>query len=278
MAWHINRYGIVVQSIADGPCPLGRSRRRAQSLIAHYRAARDFPQLLQNFFLKRAHHHTQVGVPAQRICVTIEIAPNLSADFFDTPSVFNGIQYQPKLCDRTFEIVAAGQIVDEHNTALAQRHQQITQRRIHHADCDLRPANLFERVIDTALRAAQQRLDFLVAEFAADCANKFFYIHIDHHRDLSFLSACEIFARAPLRVQSRGYFRVIQAGEIAQLQRFALFCRKREHQLAQAHSRIAVIFVVCSMRFAEPVGRRICLIISDDHGGAPGAVARSIAA
>ena len=78
-----------------------------------------------------------------------------------------------------------------------ERHEQIAQRRIHHADCDLRPANLFERVIDTALRAAQQRLVSLVAEFTAHCANKFFYIHIDHHRDLIFLSACETFARAP---------------------------------------------------------------------------------
>ena len=186
-----------MQSIADGPCPLGRSRRRAQSLIADHRAARDFPQLLQNFFLKRAHHQTQVDVPAQRIRVAIEIAPNLSADFFDAPSVFNGIQCQPKLRDRTFEIVVAGQIVDEHDTALAQRHEQITQRRIHDADRGLRPANLFERVIDTALRATQQRRDSLVTEFTVDCANKFFYIHMDHHRDLSFLIACETFARAP---------------------------------------------------------------------------------
>ena len=89
---------------------------------------------MQNFFLKRARRQSQVDIPAQRIRVAIEIATNLSADFFDTPSVFNGIQYQPKLCDRTFEIVAAGQIVDEHNTALAQRHEQIAQRRIHHAD------------------------------------------------------------------------------------------------------------------------------------------------
>ena len=78
-----------MQGIADGPRSLRSSGCGAQCLVADHRAARDFAQLGQNFFLKRTGRQSQVDIPAQRIRVAVEIAANLGADFFDALAILD---------------------------------------------------------------------------------------------------------------------------------------------------------------------------------------------
>ena len=64
MARNVDRHGIVVQGIADGPGTIWGSRSRCQRLVADYRAARHRLQFAQNPFLKGMSHKGEVDVLA----------------------------------------------------------------------------------------------------------------------------------------------------------------------------------------------------------------------
>src|SRR5713101_3726510 len=121
MAWDVDRHGIIVQCVADGPRAPRSASGSAQGLVADNGAARHVLQFAQNLLLEGILRERQIDVVAKRVRIAGKVAANLVADFRDGLFVFNRIEIQTQLSDRRGEIAAGIQRVVERTSARARR-------------------------------------------------------------------------------------------------------------------------------------------------------------
>ena len=202
MAGNVNGHRIVVQRIADRPRAACRAHSCPQTSIADQRSTRDRLELVQDLLLERIDNQSQIGIMTQRVGSAAEIAVDLLADGRNSRVILDRIELQSQFRESCSDMGCILDVMIKDNSAGALGYQQIAQIRFHKTDSRLGPANPLERLIKLRRRAEQQFFDDCYRAVSRGRINEGFYFHIFHHLFLSFLIACETFARALSSEQS----------------------------------------------------------------------------